>query len=143
MKFLSMIIRQISVDIKILKLQGLKSHNKIKRQENNWEHMYQIVGNCAYVYMDMHACASAQLPSVVQLCVSPWTIAHQAPLSVGFPRQEHWSGLPFPSPGIKSMSPASLALAGVSFTTEPPEKPMCVQRIRLTEKQTKKYKQRV
>ena len=33
-------------------------------------------------------------------CVStPWTIAHQAPLSVGFPTQEYWSGLPFPSPG--------------------------------------------
>ena len=31
---------------------------------------------------------------------APWTIAHQAPLSLGFPRQEYWSGLPFPSPGI-------------------------------------------
>ena len=41
---------------------------------------------------------------------TPWTIAHQAPLSMGFPRQEYWSGLPFPSPqhlhnpGIKPMS---------------------------------------
>ena len=31
--------------------------------------------------------------------VTPWTVARQAPLSVGFPRQDHWSGLPFPSPG--------------------------------------------
>ena len=31
--------------------------------------------------------------------MTPWTIAHQAPLSMGFSRQEHWSGLPFPSPG--------------------------------------------
>ena len=31
--------------------------------------------------------------------VTPWTGAHQAPLSMGFPRQEHWSGLPFPFPG--------------------------------------------
>ena len=31
--------------------------------------------------------------------VNPWTVAHQAPLSMGFPRQEYWSGLPFPSPG--------------------------------------------
>ena len=31
--------------------------------------------------------------------VTPWTVAHQAPLSMGFPRQEYWSGLPFPSPG--------------------------------------------
>ena len=36
--------------------------------------------------------------SRVQLCVTPWTAAHQALLSLGFSRQEHWSGLPFPSP---------------------------------------------
>ena len=36
--------------------------------------------------------------SHVQLCVTPWTVAHQAPLSIGFSRQEYWSGLPFPSP---------------------------------------------
>ena len=59
--------------------------------------------------------------------LTPWTIAHQAPLFMGFPRQEYWSGLPFPSPrdllnpGIK---PRSLALAGGFFTTEPPGKPM-------------------
>ena len=37
--------------------------------------------------------------SHVQLFVMPWTVAHQAPLSMGFPMQEYWSGLPFPSPG--------------------------------------------
>ena len=36
--------------------------------------------------------------SRVWLCATPWTAAHQAPPSLGFPRQEHWSGLPFPSP---------------------------------------------
>ena len=36
--------------------------------------------------------------SRVQLCVTSWTAAHQAPPSLGFSRQEHWSGLPFPSP---------------------------------------------
>ena len=36
--------------------------------------------------------------SRVRLCVTQWTAAHQAPLSLGFSRQEHWSGLPFPSP---------------------------------------------
>ena len=36
--------------------------------------------------------------SRVQLCATPWTAAHQAPQSQGFSRQEHWSGLPFPSP---------------------------------------------
>ena len=38
--------------------------------------------------------------SYVQLCMTPWTVAHQAPLSMGFIRQENWSGLPFPSPGV-------------------------------------------
>ena len=46
------------------------------------------------------------------------SVAHQAPLSMGFSRQEYWNGLPFPSPGdlpslgIEPASPASLALAG-------------------------------
>ena len=39
--------------------------------------------------------------SHVQLFVTPWTVTHQAPLSMGFSRQEHWSGLPFPSPRTK------------------------------------------
>ena len=56
----------------------------------------------------------------------PWTVAWQAPLCMGFPRQKYWSVLPFPSrrdlpdPGIK---PASPALAGWIFTTELPGKP--------------------
>ena len=37
--------------------------------------------------------------SHVQLFATPWTVTHQAPPSMGFSRQEHWSGLPFPSPG--------------------------------------------
>ena len=40
-----------------------------------------------------------QLLSLVRLFASPWTVACQAPLSMGFSRQEYWSGLPFPSPG--------------------------------------------
>ena len=58
-----------------------------------------------------------------------WTVAHQVPLSMGFPRQEYWSGLPFPSPGdlpdpgMEPMSLASLALTGRLFTTVPPGKP--------------------
>ena len=53
---------------------------------------------------------------------TPWTVAHQTPLSTGFPKQEHCSGLPFPTPGdlpdsgIKPMSPT---LAGTFFTTDP------------------------
>ena len=65
--------------------------------------------------------------SCVQLFVTPWTVACQAPLSMGFPRQEYQSGLPFPSPrdlpdpGIKPTSPA---LADGFFTAESPGKRM-------------------
>ena len=65
--------------------------------------------------------------SHVRLFATPWTVAHQAPLSMGFSRQGFWSGLPFPppgeDPGIKPTSPVSPALAGGFFATEPPEKP--------------------
>ena len=57
--------------------------------------------------------------------VTPWTLTHQAPLSMGFPRQEYWSGLPFPSPGAlphPGIEPRSPALAGRFFTTKPPGK---------------------
>ena len=66
--------------------------------------------------------------SRVQLFVILWTVAHQAPLSMGFSRQEYWSGLPFPppgtlpDPGFKSII-LSPALAGGFFTAEPPGKP--------------------
>ena len=40
--------------------------------------------------------------SRVQICVTPWTAAHEAPPSLGFSRQEHWSGLPLPSPTHES-----------------------------------------
>ena len=62
----------------------------------------------------------------VRLFVTPWTVAHQASLSMGFPRQEHWSGLPFPSSGDLTdpgIEPASPALAGRLFTAEPLGKP--------------------
>jgi len=57
---------------------------------------------------------------------TPWTVALQAPLSMGYPRHEYWSGLPFPTPGDLSdpgIEPASLALAGRFFTIETPGKP--------------------
>ena len=64
--------------------------------------------------------------SHVRLLVTPWTVAHQAPLSMGSSRQEHWRGLPLPSPGdlpdpgIEPVSPVSPALAGGFFITVPP-----------------------
>ena len=70
------------------------------------------------------ACSASR----VQPFVAPWTVARPAPLSMGFSRQESWSGWPFPlpgdlpNPGIEPMSPVSPALAGRFFTTEPPGK---------------------
>ena len=57
---------------------------------------------------------------------TPWTIDHQVLLSIGFPRQAYWSGLPFPSPGDlpdPGIEPRSPALAGGFLTPEPPGKP--------------------
>ena len=59
--------------------------------------------------------------------MTPRTVAHQAPLSMGFPRQEYWSGVPFPSPGDlprPGIKPVFSALAGGFFITEPSGKPM-------------------
>ena len=55
-----------------------------------------------------------------------WTVAHQASPSMGFSRQEYWSGLPFPSPGDlpdPGIEPGSPALEADALTSEPPEKP--------------------
>ena len=65
----------------------------------------------------------AQSLSCVQLFVTPWTLACQAPLSMDFSRQEYWCGLPFPTPGdlpdsgIEPTSLASPASTGRFFTT--------------------------
>ena len=80
-------------------------------------------GRDALPWYNLHVLALSR----VQLFATPCIVAPQAPLSMGFPRPEYWSGLPFPTqgdlpdPGIK---PTSLALAGSFFTTEPPGKPL-------------------
>ena len=79
-----------------------------------------VFGDCAYAHWSSH----------VQFFATLWTVA---PLSMGFSRQEYWSGLPFPSPGglpnpeIKLESPVSPALAGEFFTTAPSRK-ACIWR---------------
>ena len=68
-------------------------------------------------------CVCPITQSFVQLFVTPWTVALQAPLSMEFSRPEYWSGLPFPpladlpDPGIKPASLTSSTLAGGFFTT--------------------------
>ena len=65
----------------------------------------------------------------VQSCPTLCDLMDQAPLSMGFPRQECWGGLPFslqgnlPDPGIESESPVSSALGSRFFTTQPPTEP--------------------
>ena len=67
-----------------------------------------------------------KLLSRVRLCANSWTIAYQAPRSMGFSRQEYWSGLPFPSPGDlhnPGIEPRSPALQTDALPSEPPGKP--------------------
>ena len=61
--------------------------------------------------------------SHVQLFATPWTAAYQAPTSMGFSRQEYWSGLPFPSPGDlpnSGIEPRSPTFQAEALTSEPP-----------------------
>ena len=71
----------------------------------------------------------------VQLFATPWTVAHQAPLSMGFSRQEYWSGLPFPSPGDlpnPGIEPWSPALQMDSLPSEPPGKPISKENLSIS-----------
>ena len=76
----------------------------------------------AQVHVHTHVCA-CQITSVLSDSATLWTVACQAPLSVGFSRQEYWSGLPcppsghFPHPGVEPSSLLSPALPGGFFTT--------------------------
>ena len=76
---------------------------------------------------------------VAKLClthVSPWTVARQVPLPMGFSRQEYWSGLPFPppvylpDPGIEPVSVASHALTGGFFTIMSPGASLVAQMVK-------------
>ena len=65
--------------------------------------------------------------SGVRLFATPWTVAYQAPLTMGFSRQEYWSGLPFPSPGDfpdPGFDPGSPALQADSLPSEPQGSPI-------------------
>ena len=67
--------------------------------------------------------------SPVQLLATSWTEAHQAPPSMGFSRQEYWSGVPFPSPGDlpdPGIEPRSPAFQADALTSEPPGKPQFI-----------------
>ena len=99
--------------LKFLKSKGKNSNSEAKNGVNTIAMM----------------CMHAQSLSRVQFCATPWTVAHQAPLSVGLSWQENWGGLPFsppgdlPDPGNKPTSPVASALQADSVAAEPAGKP--------------------
>ena len=86
---------------------------------STWSHGHII---CPFT----QACGGGVLAKSCPTLVTPWTVASQAPLFMGFSRQEYWSGLPFlspaalPHPGIKPLLLASPALTGGLFTSRAP-----------------------
>ena len=86
---------------------------------------YLLLGLAENIYLSQTCLIVCMLShfSHVQFFATLWTVACQAPQAMGFPRQEYWNGLPFPSPGhlpdpeIEPMSLMSPALAGGFFTT--------------------------
>ena len=102
--------------------------------EENQECVFQMGAGLgkAWVFRIDRACdlgkkmrVKVKLLSCVRLFETPWTVAHQAPLSMGFSRQEYWSGVPFPSPGDlpnPGIKPGSPALRADVLSSEPPGK---------------------
>ena len=80
----------------------------------------QIHFNPRFLY-ELCVCVSARILSHVQLFATLWTVAHQAPLFMGFSRQKHWNGLPYPPTSLMSA-----ALAGGFFTTSIIWEALCV-----------------
>ena len=131
------LLQQINRSLIDLKLVNILTYNMIRFLENRMcvcvcVCRCSVVSNC--VNSIIHPNPSSILVCVcllscfshVQLFATLWTVAHQAPLSMGFSSQGYWSGMPFPSPGnlldpeIKPRPPASQAC---SLPSEPPGKP--------------------
>ena len=75
-------------------------------------------------------CGSSLVTKLCPTLATPWTVAHQAPLSMGFSRQEYWSGLPFPCPGDlpdPGTEPGSPASQADSLPTELQGKPLIIE----------------
>ena len=79
-----------------------------------------------FIFIILYTSVKVKSLSRVRLFATSWTVACQAPPSMGFSRQEYWSGLPFPSPGHlpnPGIKPRSPALQADALTSEPPGKP--------------------
>ena len=81
--------------------------NHYKRRFKLYKSLKCEIKNILKSIKSFHTLCQRQLLSHVCLSVTPWTVAHWAPLSTGFPRQEYWSGLPFPSPMGSSLTQRS------------------------------------
>ena len=92
---------------------------------SKWMTLLMIVG-AVFVTVGEGMTMTMWSPSVVSNSATPWTVTDQAPLSMGFYRQEYWSGWPFPSPGDlpdSGIKPESPALQADALPPAPPGKP--------------------
>ena len=115
----------LSLSLHIARWDGSKNSNGESWRKAPW---FQATAQSPRVAL-LCECLVCCCCLVAKLCLTPWTIAHQAPVSMGFSRQEYWSGLPFPSPGDlpePGVEPASSVLVGRFFTVEAPGKPSCL-----------------
>ena len=93
------------VEIRVLNILQMKFHKEVRN-----------IAEKFYIVLEVKSL------SHVQLFATPWTVAYQAPWSMGFSRQEYWSGLPFPSPGDlpnPGIKPGSSALQTDALLSEP------------------------
>ena len=104
---------------------------RLKKKKKNWAHKESVtyqghkLANACLRFLTL----KVKSLSRVRLFVTPWTVAYQSSLSMGFSRQEYWSGLPFPSPGDlpdPGIEPRSPALDADALTSEPPGKPKII-----------------
>ena len=102
--------------------------SKATTSDESTDHWY-LTGWILFIFTPVNSVLLLMHAQYVWLFLAPWTVAHLPPLSLDFPRQEYWSGLPFPipgdlpNPGIQPVSPASLPLVGGFFTIFSPGKP--------------------
>ena len=90
-------------------------------------HAYELKFSILLTWQFCNSSMKVKVKSLshVQLFATPWTVAYQLPLSMGFSRQEYWSGLPFPFPGDlpnPGIEPESSALQADTLPSEPPGK---------------------